>query len=177
MNARAIAKLMLDWFDYLFSYEQILFNIHMTGEINNKVFCFVISEKHDKLQIETHTKNFDGFSIIETLTDLAHLWYLVTEQEERIIYSPVTIDGDEHPIAQVESSSIIVLDVERDGIMLNIATYSDGVHLKNTYLLFATTFDACLSKAIEKHCCVVYTNAHIKKYYEYAHYFERRENK
>lgn len=177
MNARAIAKLMLDWFDCLYSYEQILYKIYISGEINNKVFCFVISEKHDKLQIETHTKNFDGFSNIETLTDLAHLWYRVTEQEERIIYSSVTIDGDEHPIAQVESSSRIVLDVERDGIMLNIATYSDGVHLKNTYLLFATTFDVCLSKAIEKHCCVVYTNAHIKKYYEYAHYFERRENK
>lgn len=177
MNARAIAKLMLDWFDCLYSYEQILYNIHISGEINNKVFCFVISEKHGKIQIETHTKNFDGFSTIETLTDLAHLWYRVTEQEERIIYSSVTIDGDEYPIAQVESSSRIVLDVERNGIMLQIATHSDGVHLKNTYLLFEKTFDDCLSKAIEKHCCVVHTNAHIKKYYEYAHYFERRENK
>ena len=177
MNARAIAKLMLDWFDYLYSYEQILYKIYISGEINNKVFCFVISEKYDKLQIETHTKNFDGFSNIETLTDLAHLWYRVTEQEERIIYSSVTIDGDEYPIAQVESSSRIVLDVERNGIMLQIATQSDGVYLKNTYLLSETTFDDCLSKAIEKHCCVVYKNAHIKKYYEYAHYFERRENK
>lgn len=177
MNARAIAKLMLDWFDCLYRYEQILYKIHISGEINNKVFCFVISEKHDKLQIETHTKNFDGLSTIETLTDLAHLWYRVTEQEERIIYSSVTIDGDEHPIAQLESSSRIVLEVERNGIMLHIATYSDGVHLKKHISFFETTFDTCLSKAIEKHCCVVYTNAHIKKYYEYAHYFERRENK
>lgn len=177
MNARAIAKLMLDWFDCLYRYEQILYKIHISGEINNKVFCFVISEKHDKLQIETHTKNFDGFSNIETLTDLAHLWYRVTEQEERIIYSFVTIDGDERPIAQVGSSSRIVLDVERNGIMLQIATHSDGVYLKNTYLLIEITFDDCLSKAIEKHCCVVYKNDHIKKYYEYAHYFERRENK
>lgn len=177
MNARAIAKLMLDWFDCLFSYEQILFNIHMSGEINNKVFCFVISEKHAKLQIETHTKDFDGFSTIETLTDLAHLWYRVTEQEQQIIYSSITIDGDERLIAQVKSSSRIILDVEREGIMFNIATYSDGVYLKNSYLFFATTFDSCLSKAIEKHCCVVYANAHIKKYYEYAHYFDRRENK
>lgn len=177
MNARAIAKLMLDWFDCLYGYEQILYKIHMSGEINNKVFCFVISEKHDKLQIETHTKGFDGFSTIETLTDLAHLWYRVTEQEEHIIYSSVTIDGNERFIAQVGGGSRIVLDVEREGIMLNMASYSDGVHLKNTYLLFETTFGDCLSKMIEKHCCVVYTNAHIKKYYEYAHYFERRENK
>lgn len=177
MNARAIAKLMLDWFDCLYSYEQILYKIYISGEINNKVFFFVISEKHDKLQIETRTKNFDGFSNIETLTDLAYLWYRVTEQEERIIYSSITIDGDEYPIAQVESSSRIVLDVERNGNMLQIATLSDGVYLKNTYLLFETTFDDCLSKAIEKHCCVVYKNAHIKKYYEYAHYFEWRENK
>lgn len=177
MNARAIAKLMLDWFDCLFSYEQILFNIHMSGEINNKVFCFVISEKHNKLQIETYTKDFDGFSTIETLTDLAHLWYRVTEQEERIIYSSVTIDGDERPIAQIGGGSRIVLDVEREGNMLHIASYSDGVYLKNVYSLFATTFDNCLSMAIEKHCCAVYKNAHIKKYYEYAHYFDRRENK
>lgn len=177
MNARAIAKLMLDWFDYLYRYEQILYKIHISGEINNKVFCFVISEKHDKLQIETHTKNFDGFSNIETLTDLAHLWYRVTGQEEHIIYSTVTIDNDEHPMAQVGGGSRIVLDVNRKGDTMHIATYSEGVYLKNEFLLFATSIDDCIEKAIEKHCCVVYTNAHIKKYYEYAHYFERRENK
>lgn len=177
MNARAIAKLMLDWFDCLYSYEQILYKIHISGEINNKVFCFVISEKHDKLQIETHTKNFDGFSTIETLTDLAHLWYRVTEQEERIIYSSVTIDGDDHPIAQVESSSRIVLDVERDGNMLHIATYSDGVYLKTHIFCLQQNLIPAYQRRLKKHCCVVYTNAHIKKYYEYAHYFERRENK
>ena len=99
MNARAIAKLMLDWFDCLYSYEQILYHIHMSGEINNKVFCFVISEKDNNLQIETHTKKLDTVSTIETLIDLAHLWYRVTEQEERIIYSTTTIDGDEHRLS------------------------------------------------------------------------------
>lgn len=177
MNARAIAKLMLEWFDCLYSYEQELFNISISGEINNEVYCFVISDEDNTLRIETQTKKLDTVSTIDALTDLAHLWYRVTEQEERIIYSSVTIDGDEHPIAQLESSSRIVLDVERNGLMLQIATYSDGVYLKNTYLFFEKTFDDCLSKAIEKHCCVVYTKAHIKKYYEYAHYFERRENK
>ena len=177
MNARAIAKLMLEWFDCLYSYEQELFNISISGEINNEVYCFVISDEDNTLRIETQTKKLDTVSTIDALTDLAHLWYRVTEQEERIIYSSVTIDGDEHPIARLESSSRIVLDVERNGLMLQIATYSDGVYLKNTYLFFEKTFDDCLSKAIEKHCCVVYTNAHIKKYYEYAHYFERRENK
>lgn len=176
MNARAIAKLMLDWFDCLYSYEQILFKISMSGKINNKVVCFVISDEDNTLRIETHTKKLDTVSTIETLIDLAHLWYRVTEQKERIIYSTTTIDGDEHLIVQVGNTRI-VLDVDREGIMLNMSSYSGGVYLKNTYLLFEKTFDACLSKAIEKHCCVVYKNDHIKKYYEYAHYFERRENK
>ena len=171
MNAKAIAKLMLDWFDCIYSYEQILLHIHMAGEINNKVFCFIISDKDNTLQIETQTKDLNTISTIETLTDLAHLWYRVTEQEERIIYSTTTIDGDEHPIVQVGNTRII-LDVDREGIMLNMASYSDGVYLKNTYLLFETTFDDCLSKAIEKHCCIVYANACSIKYNDYVYYFE-----
>lgn len=171
MNARAIAKLMLDWFDCLYSYEQILYHINMSGEINNKVFCFVISEKDNNLQIETHTKKLDTVSTIETLIDLAHLWYRVTEQEERIIYSTTTIDGDEHPTAQLGNTRI-VLDVDRKGIMLNISSYSNDVYLKNTYLLFEKTFDDCLSKEIEKHCCIVYANACTIKYNEYVYYFE-----
>lgn len=176
MNARAIAKLMLDWFDCLYRYEQNLYMIYMSGEINHKVFCFVISDADNTLRIETHMKKFDTVSTIETLTDLAHLWYRVTEQEERHIYSSTTIYGDERPIVQVGNTRIVV-GIDRDGNTLNMSTYSDGIYLKNNYLFFETPFDACLSKAIERHCCVVYTNAHIKKYYEYAHYFERRENK
>lgn len=171
MNARAIAKLILDWFDYLYSYEQILYDINISGEINHKKYFLVISEKHNKLQIETHTKNFDGFSTIETLTDLAHLWYRVTEQEERIIYSTTTIDGDEHPIVQIGNTRI-VLNVDRKGIMLNISSYSNGLYLKHTYLLFETTFDDCLSKEIEKHCCIVYANACNIKYNDYVYYFD-----
>lgn len=174
MNARAIAKLMLDWFDCLYSYEQILFHIHMSGEINNKVFCFVISENDNNLQIETHTKKLDTVSTIETLIDLAHLWYRATEQEERIIYSTTTIDGDEHPVVQLGNTRI-VLDVDRKGIMLNISSYSNGVYLKHTYLLFETTFDDCLSKEIEKHCCIVYANACNIKYNDYVYYFEGGE--
>lgn len=176
MNAKAIAKLMLEWFDCLYSYEQKLFKIFISGEINDEVFFFVILEEDNTLRIETKTKDLNTVSTIETLADLAHLWYRVTEQEERIIYSTTTIDGDEHPIVQVGKTRI-VFDIDREGIMLKMSSYSDGVYLKNTYLLFETTFDDCLSKAIEKHCCVVYKNAHIKKYYEYAHSFERRENK
>lgn len=56
MNARAIAKLMLEWFDCLYSYEQELFNISISGEINNEVFCFVISDEDNTLRIETQTK-------------------------------------------------------------------------------------------------------------------------
>lgn len=176
MNARAIAKLMLEWFDCLYSYEQELFNIFISGEINNEVFCFVISDEDNTLRIETQTKKLDTVSTIDALTDLAHLWYRVTDQKERIIYSTTTSDDVDHLIVRVGNTRI-VLDIDRKDLVLFVTSYSEGVYLKNIYPSLKTEFDNYLSNAIERHCCIVYANACNIKYNDYLYYFEGGKNK